>query len=355
MKELTPRAAQLLHHICEYVIRTGEPISSRTLQRHFSLEISPATIRNEMADLEADGFLTQPHISSGRVPTEDGYRFYVETLHKFQVLNELEGRLIQRLCDLKDNEELVYHKAIEILSNLTHCPSFSVTLSTQERLLRDLKLVKVDASRLMAIFIDNHGEISNQLIDCGFELDTRELDYISRCLAGHWAGTPFQRVSRKSLTEMRKLNERYERLLKEIISNLNTRGGEKEKDFVLDGTIHFLDIPEFKDFQRLKEIMFLLNSKEKILGLFQDSLEADSRAVGSLIDEDDLRIKVRIGRDLHEPGLEQMCFLSSVVDMNMASRKTFVGLLGPMRLDYRSAIASLHAVSRRLAKILFRP
>ncbi|MFC1746455.1 heat-inducible transcriptional repressor HrcA [Candidatus Riflebacteria bacterium] len=344
----------LLHFICDHAIRTGQPISSRTLKKNYGLNISPATIRNEMSDLEDQGLLSQPHISAGRIPTEEGYRIYVKGLDKSCFLNKLEQNLVDKLCSMKATEEILL-KAVRVISSLTLCPAFSVTLATERWNLKELKLIKVDTRRILAIFIDKQGEISSHVFECQFNVNSWELENISRYFNSELNSHSFAEVSIRALKDVKQLGVNYRKLVTAILELMKEKGEEQERELIVDGSTYFLDVPEFQNLEKLKEVLFLLNSKRELLELFRDTFQYDLESTYRKERTGASRVSVKIGRDLNNPSLKDLSFVSTYVDFGLQNKRTCMGLLGPIRMNYGKAISTLQVVTSRLFQLLFHP
>src|SRR5690606_36374142 len=253
-QELDPRARQLLRTLIGRHIRDGEPVGSQTLARHSGLEVSPATIRNILADLEEGGFLSAPHTSAGRVPTAQGYRVFVDSLLQLKPLPEAEvARLRAGLAAGGGTQDLL-GSASELVSAMTRFVGVVSVPGREKFAFRQIDFVPIDAQRVMAIVVFADNEVQNRIVQTRRAYDAAELERVANYLNTHFAGQPLPSIRVALLRELREARSEMEGLLRaatEITGPALAPGGE---DIVVAGQARLLGVQDLADLDRLREL-----------------------------------------------------------------------------------------------------
>jgi len=218
-KALSERAQYLLKALVERYIRDGEPVGSRTLSRDSGLDLSPASIRNIMADLEELGFVVAPHTSAGRIPTVKGYRLFVDTLLTVKPLDEQEVRRMRTQFDSDDaNPQALLMSASNMLSSITHMTGV-VTLPKREHISwRHIEFLPLSENRVLVILVVNDGEVQNRVLNLDRSYDAAGLQQIGNYLNSHFTGRDIQSARDDLLSEMRRTRESMNQLMLTAIS-----------------------------------------------------------------------------------------------------------------------------------------
>ncbi len=266
---LTERQRMILNAIVDDYIRSAEPVGSRSISKRGGVGFSPATIRNEMADLEDLGFLEQPHTSAGRVPSTKGYRYYVDHLVKLGEVSEQELERIRHfMADKMNQMEQVIQHAATILSNLTNYTSIVLGPETFNNSLKHFQLVPLNESTAVAIIVTNTGHVENRTVSIPGGVDMSEIEKVTRILNEKLVGVPFSRLRSRLYTEVGQELGRYVSHYEEFLDVLgNVLAGEQDHRVFVSGTSNMLIQPEFKDVEKVKTLLDLFDEQPALIKL----------------------------------------------------------------------------------------
>lgn len=338
--ELDQRKQRVLRAIIIDYISTAEPVGSRTLAKKYDIGVSSATIRNEMSDLEEMGYLEQPHTSAGRVPSDRGYRFYVDSLMEGIQLEEQEVGVIKSLYKSKVKEfESVVKQTARVLSQTSDYLALVQGPRLKESVFRYLQLLPLSESKALLVLVTEDGFVQNKVIDVHGYADVQELQSVSvilnNYLQGHTLGTIGRGALRNLLTEL----SSYQRFLKELMEGLedSSSGSDGEKIY-LGGTANIIKQPEFQDVVRLQNILSTLEQES----LIYDLLSHNDFGRG---------ISIQIGGENSLPELQECSIVSATYTLE---GKTVgkLAVIGPKRMNYPRVIALVDVVTRSLSEFL---
>ena len=332
----------VLKEVCDSFISTGIPVGSRTISRLEGFTCSPATIRNEMADLESMGFLSSPHTSAGRIPTTMGYRFYVDFLLKFEHLSNVEEKLIGILAQKHEEkvteQDEVLRRAIRLASDITHLPGIGLIPQKSQKSIRSVQLIRLLEDRILLVLVDECGQISDQVVMVPPDTKDGDLQKIANFLNAEICNRKEQEIDAILLRKSHELLINYNNLLGSLTDRIRTAFKNPKHDAVfLEGLVNFFEQSEFKDGDKMKEMVRLLDQKESLLHLLAKSLENG---------ED---IMVNIGSD---SGLAVSDF-SIVTARYSGPNNSFgrIGLIGPTRMQYGRVVSTLANISKTLSML----
>ncbi len=340
---LNERQARVLKLVCDTFITTGEPVGSRTLAKMQDLPCSPATIRNEMADLEEIGLLMSPHTSAGRIPTETGFCFYVNFLMHLERLTQREEAIISMLAQRFEEEDRqqsgVLKNALRLVSDLNRLPAVLITPRQRERRLRTIRLVKMSEQQLLLALADNAGRVVDALIPLRDDMSTADVEALNRFLEEQLCNRNLSDIDDSgALRRGEELLHRFNRVLRTITLRIKQAFAHPDADnLFLDGVIKFFEQPEFLDPNRIRSIVELVESKERLLTVLAQRIENDD-------------VRVAIGS---QSGFDtdQLSLVTAPYAGPNGSAGC-IGLIGPIRMNYGRVISSLTEISRRLSEIL---
>ena len=319
--ELTERKLKILQAIIRDYVKSAEPVGSRTLSKRFDLGISPATIRNEMSDLEEMGFLTHPHTSAGRVPSDKAYRLYVNNLMEKHELSKAEKNLIaERLrADINEFDQTIKHAA-RLLSEITNLTSFAMTPSQTEDTLKFINLLPVDANTVVLMIVSESGKISNTALKLRVPYTEEGLQILAKNMTYNYNGKKITDVLRHHIIEHFESDiEAMSRLAENIMPNfMKTLEEMLNVNLYMDGLTNIFDIPEYNDLEKARSFLSLLDKKDDF--------------TKKLIERED-GIIVTIG-DENADDLMNDCSLITAtyhVDGKMVGK---LGVIGPTRMKY---------------------
>lgn len=337
---LTARQRMILNAIVDDYIRSAEPVGSRSISKHGGIGFSPATIRNEMADLEELGFLEQPHTSAGRIPSTKGYRYYVDHLVKVGELGEEELAHVRSYFAKRMNqmEQIIQHAAM-ILSNITNYTSVVLGPEMFSNSLKAFQLVPLNDRAAVAIVVTNTGHVENRTISIPPDFDMSEMEKVVGILNAKLAGVPLHRLQSKLYSEVGEELSRYVDHCESIIDSLGKAlETDQEHRVFLSGASNMLTQPEFKDVDKVKMILDWLDETPTLMKAFA------SAPAG---------IQVRIGTENDDDAIRSCSLITASYSVDGKSLGT-IGLLGPTRMDYGKVIGLLDVLSKDLALVLAR-
>lgn len=319
--DLSERKLKILQAIISDFIKTAEPVGSRTLSKKFDLGISPATIRNEMADLEEMGYLTHPHTSAGRVPSKQAYRLYVNELMSKRELSEDEKNAIS--SQLYDNvvelDKTVKHAA-KILSEITNLTSFALTPVQNDDTLQYINLLPVDENTVVLMIVSQSGKVSNKALRIDVPYTSENLELLSKTMTYNYRGKTISEVLTLDIIQSFKTDiEAMSTLAQNVMPNfIKTLEDMLNVDLYMDGLTNIFSIPEYHDIDKAKMFMELIGKKED----FTNTLV--NRENGVII---------TIGEENTDDRMKDCSVITATYHVNgkLAGK---IGVIGPTRMKY---------------------
>ncbi len=343
--DLSDRAQHLLKALVERYIRDGHPVGSRALTRESGLSLSAATIRNVMADLEDLGLLVSPHTSAGRVPTVEGYRFFIDTLLTLESLADEEVEQVERriLEAAQDDTEGLMKQASGVLSQLTHLAGIVMVPDENARTLRQIEFLPLSEQRVLVILVVNEREVQNRVIQVDRTFSATELQQIGNFLTAEFAGVALVDI-REQLSRQLETDEGAFRDLLELAAQLaehTFQSTKVEKDYVVAGETNLMDFEEMADVSRLRDMFDMLAQKRDVLGLLDKCLGVDG-------------LQIFIG---HESGNDVLddCSVITAPYTRDGQIIGVLGVIGPTRMPYDRVIPIVDVTARLLGAALKTP
>ena len=344
--ELDERPRNILRALIQEHVRTGKPIGSRRLANTCREGVSPATIRNVMADLEEMGFLTQPHMSAGRVPTDKGYRFYVDSLLQARGLSTKEANEIKTSLEKEADPGQLMNKTSRLLSALSHNVGFVLAPPLSLAVMKRIEFVKISDQRILVILVTAAGIVQHRLIYLKERLTQADLDEASRYLVAQFEGRDLNQIRDELLHLMSEEKSLYDRMLRNVVL-LGSAGLMKEKvdsssesRVYLGGTTQIMLKPELADVNRMIALFQTFEEKSWLVKIITECLK-----------EDQLGPTVKIGLEKHIPDMRDWALISSPYLYNQQVMGG-LGILGPSRMEYEKAISLVDYVAKLFGKIL---
>ncbi len=337
---LNTRKQRILRAVVEEYIFTAEPVGSRTISRRYEKNLSSATIRNEMADLEEMGFLEQPHVSAGRIPSHRGYRFYVDNLMEDMTLSrEVEEAIALNLNKINDVEKIIA-EASRILSQLAKHTALILGPQFRKSSFYQMRILPLNEKKGLVVLITGNGFIKNRVIDLPQSLSGAELQQVVQYLNLKLYGLTIDQVTESLIKELKRDLYRRMELLEQAFLLLEESLREEEKvRVILGGTTNILNQPEFKDVEKIRKFLNLFEQEELLCLMLEHN---SNDAVG---------LEVRIGnenliKEVHECTLITSTFMIS--NRNIGK----IGVLGPTRMDYPKVVALVKCLAENLNQAL---
>ena len=338
---LNERAQLLLKALIENYIRDGQPVGSRTLSRDSGLSLSSATIRNVMADLEDLGFVASPHTSAGRIPTDKGYRFFVDTLLKLKPLHHDEIEEIERRLGLDAaNGRSLVQTVSQMLSSVTHMAGLVTLPNANYVALAHIEFVSLSENRALAIMVMSDREIQNRVVQLDRYHSAEELRRASNYLNEAFAGRSLPEVRAQLVKQMQETRQHMDQLMRDAIQVaqkvFDTPAGGVE--YVIAGETNLMGFAELSNVERLKRLFEAFNEKHDILRLLDSCLRADG-------------IQIFIGQ---ESGYRILDDISVVTAPYMLDNRVVgvLGIIGPTRMAYERVIPIVDLTAKLLGSAL---
>lgn len=336
---LSERNKKILEAIIEDYIVTAEPVGSRAVTRRHGLNLSPATVRNAMADLEEMGFLTSPHTSAGRVPTDQAYRFYVDSLLAVGRIDKAEReRIRKRYSGAGRDMGAVLHETSRLLSTVSHYMGIVLAPRFSSTTLRHIEFVKLGGRRILAILVADTGAVQNRLIESEEEFTDSDLARMSNYLNELLQGLPVAQVRSRILEEMRSEKILYDTLFSRALRLSEQTIVESGAQIFVEGQTNILDQPEFADVGRMKEVFRAFEEKSQLVDLLDRCMSAQG-------------VQIFIGSETH---LRQMEGLSVITSTYVSGKNTLgvLGVIGPTRMGYGKVIPIVDYTAKLVSKLL---
>lgn len=330
---LDKRKKEILQAVIDEYINTAEPVSSGTLVKKYDLNYSSATVRNELAELEQNGYLDKPHTSAGRIPSEKGYRFYVDELVNEEDISLEEIKYIQNKLSTKVNEiEDLTKIATTTLSEITHYTTVSIGPKTDMQIIQEIKFVLLGSRMLMVVIVTDSGLIKETIIKYDEDITQSQVETLNNLFNTKLKGKLLSKID-KPMEEyiMSELNYSVN-VIKPIIEQIN-KVVEEESKIYLEGAKKSFDLPEFKSLEVAKNFINILDEKEIVLDMLNSGIAQD--------------INVYIGDENDNEQLKDfsiVTFKHSVGDKDLGT----IGIIGPKRMDYSKVISVMKYISKKM-------
>lgn len=331
---LTERQQMILRAIIDNYIRSAEPVGSRTISKREDIGYSSATIRNEMADLEEMGYLEQPHTSAGRIPSNKGYRFYVDQLASMPFVQVEDASHIRRLFAERFYEfEQVMNQAASVLSGLTNYTSIILGHDIKTTRLKAVQMIPLSRQSAVFILVTDTGKVENKTISLPDGMEMEEVERVVNLLNTKLSGVAMTELRQRLHAEVAKELGRYIQQYEQLMTVLEeTLTHEPDDHIVLKGTTNILMQPEFRDVDKVRDILTLFEQNEMVVRLF------DSQQTG---------LHVRIGTENEEQAVSGCSIITATYHLDGQPVGT-VGILGPTRMEYARVMAILRELSGNL-------
>ncbi|MEF9922602.1 MAG: heat-inducible transcriptional repressor HrcA, partial [Anaerovoracaceae bacterium] len=334
--ELTERKLKILQAIIGDYVKSAEPVGSRTLSKKFELGISPATIRNEMADLEEMGFLTHPHTSAGRVPSDKAYRLYVNDMMQKKELSQSEKNVIaERLKSNISEFEKTIQRAASLLSEITNLTSFAMSPTQSEETIRFVNLLPVDNNTVVLMIVSDSGKVSNTALRLKVPYTEESLQLLSKNMTYNYKGKKLSEVLRNNIIENFETDiEAMSKLAANIMPNfLKTLEDMLNVNLYMDGLTNIFSIPEYNDIDKAKSFLELLNKKDDF--------------TRKIVERED-GVIVTIGEENPDDLMHDCSLITATyhIDGKLVGK---LGVIGPTRMKYGEVTSLIEYMTDNLS------
>jgi len=332
MNMLDERAKFLLKTLVERYIADGQPVASRTLAKTSGIELSPATIRNVMADLEDLGLITSPHTSAGRIPTSKGYRLFVDTMIRAHP-DTLQTPVLQ-----SDQPQKVIANAANLLSSLSHFVGV-VMVPKRGSVFRHIEFMRLSEKRLLVIIVSPDGDVQNRVILTESDYSAQQLLETSNYLNTHFSGMSFERVRKKLQAEMDSLRKEIGQLMQAAVQVSSEVLAQAQDEVIISGERNLLSVSDFSsDLGQLRRAFDMFEQKAQLLRLLESSAQAEG-------------VRIYIGGESQVVPVEELSVVSASYEMDGQIVGT-LGVIGPTRMHYERMIQIVDITSKLLTNAL---
>lgn len=335
--ELDERKKKILKAIISNYLETGEPVGSRTISKYTDLNLSSATIRNEMADLEEMGYIVQPHTSAGRIPTDLGYRFYVDNLmEEKEEVEEMKSSLLERV----DRMELLLKQVAKVLAYNTNYATM-VSAPNYKKTVKFIQLSQVDYKNLLAVIVVEGNIIKNQMISVDVALDNEDILKFNILLNTFLQGASLEDINLEMVQAMKKQAGEYAPILEDIFQGLVEAIHEaNELEIYTSGATNILKYPELGDISRTSELLEAFEDKNELSHLIEETVNKN----------EETGIQVYIGEETPVQNMKDCSIVTATYQMPEGAKGT-IGIIGPKRMDYKKVVSTLKNLTDELDEI----
>ena len=337
--ELDERKKKILQAVIRNYLETGEPVGSRTISKYTDLNLSSATIRNEMADLEEMGYIFQPHTSAGRIPSDKGYRFYVDAMmaQKEREVVEMRDMLVER----QDKMETLLKQMARVLAQNTQYATMVSAPQTKRSKLKFIQLSRMDAGQLLAVIVIEGNVIKNNILSVQEELNDETLLKLNILLNTYLNGLSIDEINLAMIAVMKQQAGIHSAIVSEVIDAVaEAIRAEEDLEIYTSGTNNIFRYPELADQQKASELINTFEEKQLLGGLLQDA-HTQSEETG---------IQVYIGAETQVQSMKDCSVVTATYELGGGMKGT-IGIVGPKRMDYDKVVGTLRAIQTRLDEL----
>ena len=341
-EELTDRQKKILDVIIQNYLETGEPVGSRTISKSSDLNLSSATIRNEMSDLEEMGYILQPHTSAGRIPSDKGYRFYVTELMNQKEASPPPDSTSEMLVQRTDRLEKMLKQVVDVLAaNTQYTSMISAPAITGVRV-KFVQLSAVNERQLLSVVVMDGNAVRNRIIDIDSPLNNEDLLKLNMLLNTNLSGLTVNDINLALIQKMKSSAGEYADIIENVLQNVaGTIEQDEGRTIYTSGTTNIFKYPELSDANRASHLISTFENKEELENLINE-IETDDEGNPN-------GISVFIGDDI--PNMPDVSLVTAKYDLGEGFKGT-IGILGPKRMDYENVMKNLKSLKTQLSDIV---
>lgn len=335
MQQLDERKTKILQAVIRNYLETGEPVGSRTISKYTDLNLSSATIRNEMSDLEELGYIVQPHTSAGRIPTDQGYRFYVDQLmsEKEREVEEMKGFLLEK----EEKLETLLRQAAKTLAVNTNYATMITSPTIHHNKLKFIQLSKVDENQLLAVIVVEGNVIKNKMLMVGEELSDETLLKLNLLLNTNLNGLSIEEISLALIAALKQQAGIHSQIISDVIDAVaDAIKADDDLEIYTSGANNIFKYPELSDNQKASEIINAFEEKQGLSELVEDTL-----------DEESTGIQVYIGDEVKLQSMKDCSVVTASYELEEGMKGT-IAIIGPKRMDYDKVVGNMKHLKKKL-------
>lgn len=338
-QNISERAQALLKGLVECYIRDGQPVGSTKLARECNLEISSATVRNVIADLEKMGLVKSPHTSSGRIPTVQGYRLFIDNLLSITPLNPQELEHLQSGINAEDGTKGLLESATSVLSDVTKMAGIVTVPQEPQDKIRQIEFLPLSDNRILVILVYGEHDVRNKIVHSSRSYTLDELTRIANCLNTEFIGKDINQVRKNLVTDMENARHGMDSIMLNAIKMANKIfTSDSNADYIISGETNLMQYQEMADVARLKQLFDIFNEKQTILNLLDQSLHAPG-------------VQIFVGYEAGNDALQDCSIITATYTANESVIGT-LGVIGPTRMAYNRVIPIVDVTAKLLGTVL---
>lgn len=337
--ELDERKTKILEAIISNYLETGEPVGSRTISKYTDLNLSSATIRNEMSDLEEMGYILQPHTSAGRIPSDKGYRFYVDRImaDKEKTVSEMKDLMIERA----DRMELVLKQVVKVLASNTNYAAMVSAPSYHRSKVKFIQLSQVDAEQILAVVVVEGNIVKNKIIEVREALDNETILKLNMLLNTNLNGLSLEEINLGMISKLKEQAGIHSDIVSEVLDAVaEAIKVEDDLEIYTSGATNIFKYPELSDSERASELINTFEEKKPLTELVQ----------GALAGETNTGIQVYIGNETPVQAMKDCSVITATYELEEGMQGT-IGIIGPKRMDYEKSLNAMKTLMAQLDNI----
>ena len=339
--ELSERKQKILDAIIRTYLETGEPVGSRTISKYTDLNLSSATIRNEMADLEEMGYIVQPHTSAGRIPSDKGYRLYVDEIirSKDQEVSEIKEMMIRKT----DQMEKMLKQIVKVLASNTNYATMITGPSLHYTKLKFIQLSRVHEMQLLAVIVSDGNIVRNQIIDLDETMDEDQVLRLNLLLNTRLNGLTIEEISLGLITKLKEEAGIHSGVVSQVVDAVADAISVEEDEVPVytSGATNIFKYPELADPDKASELISALEEKDSLVHMLREEQEEGDPGTG---------IQVYIGGKTEMQSMKDCSVVTATYDLGKGMKGT-IGIIGPKRMDYENVVDNLKVLKKQLDSI----
>ena len=336
---LDDRKWKIFNAIIKTYLETGEPVGSRTISKYADLNLSSATIRNEMADLEEMGLIIQPHTSAGRIPSDQGYRMYVDYLmeQKDKEVKEMQNMMIQK----QDRMESVLKQVVKVLANNTNYATMISAPQYHRTKLKFIQLSIISETQLLAVVVAEGNIVKNKMLNFEHGLNSEMLLKLNILLNTALNGLAMEEINLGLITKLKEQAGIHSDVVSKVLDTVaETIQMDDEMEIYTSGATNIFKYPELSDSSRASELISAFEEKKELASLVTESMAQTSN----------IGIQVYIGNEAPIQNMKDCSVVTATYELGSGIRGT-IGIIGPKRMDYEKVVDSLKTLKRQLDNV----
>ena len=338
--QLDDRKTKILYAIIKTYLETGEPVGSRTISKYADLNLSSATIRNEMSDLEEMGYIVQPHTSAGRIPSDKGYRFYVDQMmeYKEREVTEMKELMIQK----QDKMEQILKQVVKVLANNTNYATMITAPQYHRTKLKFIQLSVISESQMLAVVVTEGNVVKNKMLHMEHRLDNETVLKLNILLNTSLNGLTMEQINLGTIAKLKEQAGIHSEVVNSVLDAVAEaiRMDDEDLEIYTSGATNIFKYPELSDNERARELISAFEEKKQLVNLVAETMNS----------EENTGIQVYIGNESPMQNMKDCSVVTAAYELG-AGMKGTIGIIGPKRMDYDRVVSALKTLTTQLDSI----